>query len=138
MVDTYGGLARHGGGCFSGKDPTKVDRSAAYMMRYLAKNVVAAGLARQCEIQVAYAIGRADPVSLAVQTHSTANVDAGAIEMSLLEMFDLPPAGIIKHLDLAKPIYRKTAVFGHFGRSEPGFTWERTDKAAEMRAALGG
>ncbi len=138
MVDTYGGLARHGGGCFSGKDPTKVDRSGAYMMRYLAKNVVAAGLASKCEIQVAYAIGRADPVSLAVDTFGTATVEEGTIEKALLELFDLTPRGIIRYLDLLRPIYRQTAVFGHFGRSEKDFTWERTDKAAEIRKAVGG
>jgi S-adenosylmethionine synthetase len=138
MVATYGGLARHGGGCFSGKDPTKVDRSGAYMMRYLAKNVVASGIASKCEIQVAYAIGRADPVSLAVDTFGTARVDEGAIEKTLLGLFDLSPRGIINYLDLQRPIYRPTSVFGHFGRSEASFTWERVDKAEEIRKAVGG
>jgi S-adenosylmethionine synthetase len=136
MVDTYGGLARHGGGCFSGKDPTKVDRSSAYMMRYLAKNVVAAGVASKCEIEVAYAIGRATPVSLAVDTFGTATADEGRIEKLLQEMFDLTPRGIIEYLNLRRPIYRQTAVFGHFGRSEPDFTWERTDSAEAIRKAL--
>jgi S-adenosylmethionine synthetase len=136
MVDTYGGLARHGGGCFSGKDPTKVDRSAAYMLRYLAKNVVASGIASRCELQVAYAIGRAEPVSLAVDTFGTSQVEESKIEAVLREMFDLSPRGIIKFLDLGRPIYAKTAVFGHFGRSEPEFTWEKTDSAEAIRKAL--
>lgn len=136
MVDTYGGLARHGGGCFSGKDPSKVDRSAAYMVRYLAKNVVAAGIARRCEIQIAYCIGQAQPVSFAVDTFGTSEVDEARIEAVLRDMFDLSPRGITRYLDLLRPIYRKTAVYGHFGRSEPEFTWERTDKADEIRAAL--
>jgi len=136
IVDTYGGLARHGGGCFSGKDPSKVDRSAAYMMRYLAKNVVASGVARRCELQVAYCIGQADPVSVAVETFGTGQADDAEIERVLRGIFDLRPRSIIEYLDLRKPIYRATAAYGHFGRNEPGFTWERTDKAEEIRKAL--
>jgi len=136
IVDTYGGLARHGGGCFSGKDPSKVDRSAAYMMRYLAKNVVASGVASRCELQVAYCIGQADPVSLAIETFGTGKVEDVEIERVLREIVDLKPRTIIEYLDLRKPIYRATAAYGHFGRNEPGFTWERTDKAEEIRKAL--
>jgi S-adenosylmethionine synthetase len=134
-VDTYGGLGRHGGGCFSGKDPSKVDRSAAYAARYIAKNVVAAGLADRCEIQLAYAIGVAEPVSIAVDTYGTGKVDSGKITKIIRQHFDLTPHGIISMLNLKRPIYRKTAAYGHFGREEEGFTWEKTDMAAKLRAA---
>ena len=137
IVDTYGGMAPHGGGAFSGKDPTKVDRSAAYMARYIAKNCVAAGLADRVQVQLAYAIGVADPVSVLVETFGTGKVDEATISTSVREQFALTPKGIIESLDLRRPIYRKTAAFGHFGRSEPEFTWERTDKAKELRAAAG-
>ena len=137
IVDTYGGWGRHGGGAFSGKDPTKVDRSAAYMARYVAKNIVAAGLADRCEVQLAYAIGVSDPVSVHVDTEGTGTVPDDQICDAVREVFPLNPAGIIKHLDLRRPIYRKTAAGGHFGRSEPEFTWEKTDKAAELAKALG-
>jgi S-adenosylmethionine synthetase len=136
IVDTYGGLARHGGGCFSGKDPSKVDRSAAYMTRYLAKNVVASGVAKRCEIQVSYCIGYPQPVSLVVETFGTGQVDDAKITEVLREMFDLSPKGIMEHLDLRRPIYRKTAAYGHFGRNEPEFTWEKVDKAEEIKSAL--
>ena len=129
IVDTYGGMGRHGGGAFSGKDPTKVDRSAAYMARYVAKNVVASGLAERCEIQLAYAIGVSEPVSIHVDTFGTGQLPDSAIAEIVRKSFPLTPSGIIKHLDLRRPIYRKTASGGHFGRSEPEFTWERTDKA---------
>src|SRR5512138_1814415 len=135
IVDTYGGAAPHGGGAFSGKDPTKVDRSAAYAARYLAKNVVAAGLAECCTIQVAYAIGIAKPLSVYVETDSTATVDEDKLSRVLQELMDLTPRGIIEYLDLLRPIYKKTAAFGHFGRTEPEFTWERTDKAAALKTA---
>jgi S-adenosylmethionine synthetase len=135
IVDTYGGLGRHGGGCFSGKDPSKVDRSAAYAARYIAKNVVAAGLADRCEIQLAYAIGVAEPVSIAVDTYGTGKVDSGKITKIIRQHFDLTPHGIISMLNLKRPIYRKTAAYGHFGREEEGFTWEKTDMAAKLRAA---
>ncbi len=135
MVDTYGGLARHGGGCFSGKDPTKVDRSASYMMRYLAKNIVAAGLAERCELQVAYAIGEPQPVSLAIETFGTETVDPRKILEAIRENFDLSPGGIIDYLDLRRPIYRRTAAYGHFGRSEPEFTWERLDCVELLKEA---
>jgi len=135
IVDTYGGWGRHGGGAFSGKDPTKVDRSAAYMARYIAKNIVASGLADRCEVQLAYAIGVSEPVSVNVDTDGTGRVDDARICELIREVFPLTPAGIIKHLDLRRPIYRKTAAGGHFGRSEPEFTWERTDKAKELAAA---
>jgi S-adenosylmethionine synthetase len=135
IVDTYGGMARHGGGAFSGKDPTKVDRSASYMARYVAKNVVAAGLCEKCEVQVAYAIGVAKPVSLYVSTFDTGKVPDEKIEKAVSEVFDLTPAGIIKTLDLRRPIYRETASYGHFGRD--GFSWEKTDKIDELRAKLG-
>lgn len=139
IVDTYGGYSRHGGGAFSGKDPSKVDRSAAYAARYIAKNVVAAGLAQRCEVQVAYAIGVAKPVSVYVNTFGTGVVSEDAISTAVREIFDLTPRGIIKCLDLLKPIYRSTAAYGHFGR-DPGndgsFSWERTDKAATLKAAL--
>jgi len=137
IVDTYGGAARHGGGAFSGKDPTKVDRSAAYAARYVAKNVVAAELADRCEINVAYAIGVAHPVSIAVQTFGTENVPAAQIEELVREHFDLRPAAILRDLDLKRPIYRKTAAYGHFGRDDHDFSWERTDKADALREAAG-
>ena len=137
IVDTYGGAARHGGGAFSGKDPTKVDRSAAYAARYVAKNVVAAELADRCEINVAYAIGVAHPVSIAVQTFGTENVPAAQIEELVREHFDLRPAAIIRDLDLRRPIYAKTAAYGHFGRDDHDFTWERTNKAESLREAAG-
>ncbi len=137
IVDTYGGAARHGGGAFSGKDPSKVDRSGAYAARYVAKNVVAAGLAERCELQIAYAIGVAHPVSLLVDCQGTEKVDAKVIEGLIREHFDLRPAAIIRDLDLRRPIYRKTAAYGHFGRSDHDFTWERTDKAEALRAAAG-
>lgn len=136
IVDTYGGWGRHGGGAFSGKDPTKVDRSAAYMARYVAKNIVAAGLADRCEVQLAYAIGVSAPVSVNVDTDGTGRVDDVRICELVRELFPLTPSGIIKHLDLRRPIYRKSAAGGHFGRSEPEFTWERTDKAKQLSAAV--
>ena len=134
IVDTYGGMGRHGGGAFSGKDPTKVDRSACYMARYIAKNIVAAGLATRCEVQLAYAIGVAEPVSVLVNTFGTGTIEESRITELVRENFQLTPGGIIKHLNLRRPIYRQTAAFGHFGRSGTGFTWEATDKAAELRA----
>ncbi|GAA1988329.1 methionine adenosyltransferase [Kitasatospora viridis] len=137
IIDTYGGMARHGGGAFSGKDPSKVDRSAAYAMRWVAKNVVAAGLAARCEVQVAYAIGKAEPVGLFVETFGTANVDPGRIEHAIGEVFDLRPAAIIRDLDLLRPVYAQTAAYGHFGRELPDFTWERTDRVDALRAAAG-
>jgi S-adenosylmethionine synthetase len=137
IVDTYGGSCPHGGGAFSGKDPTKVDRSAAYMARHVAKNVVAAGLAERCMVQVAYAIGVVDPVSVMVETFGTGKIAKNHLEQLIQRQFDLTPAGIIKYLDLRRPIYRKTAAFGHFGRSEPEFTWERTDRAKDLRADAG-
>jgi S-adenosylmethionine synthetase len=137
IVDTYGGVGRHGGGAFSGKDPSKVDRSAAYAARYVAKNVVAAGLADKCEVQVAYAIGIAQPVSVHVETFGTARIDEPRIEQLIRAHFDLRPKGIIQMLDLLRPIYRATAANGHFGRSEPEFSWERTDKAEALRADAG-
>jgi S-adenosylmethionine synthetase len=135
IVDTYGGWGRHGGGAFSGKDPTKVDRSAAYMARYVAKNIVASGLADRCEVQLAYAIGVAEPVSVNVDTDGTGKIDDARICELIRETFPLTPSGIIKHLDLRRPIYRKTAAGGHFGRNEKEFTWERTDKAKQLAAA---
>jgi len=135
IVDTYGGWGRHGGGAFSGKDPTKVDRSAAYMARYVAKNIVASGLADRCEVQLAYAIGVSEPVSVCVDTEGTGKIDDARLCELVREVFPLTPAGIIKHLDLRRPIYRKTAAGGHFGRSEPEFTWERTDKAKQLAKA---
>jgi S-adenosylmethionine synthetase len=135
IVDTYGGYAPHGGGAFSGKDPTKVDRSAAYMARYIAKNVVAAGLADRCQLQVAYAIGTAHPVSLLVETFGTEQVDPDRLEASLWDLFDMRPAAIIRDLDLRRPIYRETAAYGHFGRKE--FPWEATDRVDALRSALG-
>jgi S-adenosylmethionine synthetase len=136
IVDTYGGMARHGGGAFSGKDPSKVDRSAAYATRWVAKNVVAAGLARRCEVQVAYAIGKAHPVGLYVETFGTEQVDPGRIEAAIRDVFDLRPAAIIRDLDLLRPVYAATAAYGHFGRDLPGFTWERTDRVDALRAAV--
>lgn len=136
IVDTYGGMARHGGGAFSGKDPSKVDRSAAYAMRWVAKNVVAAGLATRCEVQVAYAIGKAHPVGVFVQTFGTGVLPDEQIQSAVLEVFDLRPAAIIRDLDLLRPIYRPTATYGHFGRELPDFTWERTDRAEALRATL--
>lgn len=133
IVDTYGGAAHHGGGCFSGKDPTKVDRSATYMARYIAKNIVAAGLADRAEVQLAYAIGVAEPVSVMVDTFGTGKVDNCKLEALIREHFRLTPKGIIASLDLLRPIYKKTAAYGHFGRSDPDFTWERTDKAEVLR-----
>jgi S-adenosylmethionine synthetase len=137
IVDTYGGAAPHGGGAFSGKDPTKVDRSACYMARYVAKNVVAAGLADRCLVQLAYAIGVADPVSVLVETDGTGKVSDDRLSEIVRSHFKLTPKGIIETLDLRRPIYRKTAAFGHFGRTEPEFTWERTDKASALRADAG-
>ncbi len=137
IVDTYGGRARHGGGAFSGKDPTKVDRSAAYMARYVAKNVVASGLADRCEIQLAYAIGVSEPVSVFVDTEGTGKIPDAEISEIIRQIFPLTPSGIIKHLDLRRPIYRKTASGGHFGRNEPEFTWEKTDKAEAIKQAAG-
>ena len=136
IVDTYGGMARHGGGAFSGKDPSKVDRSAAYAMRWVAKNVVAAGLARRCEVQVAYAIGKAHPVGLYVETFGTETVPLDRLTAAIREVFDLRPAAIIRDLDLLRPIYRQTAAYGHFGRELPDFTWERTDRVDALRSAL--
>jgi S-adenosylmethionine synthetase len=137
IVDTYGGYARHGGGAFSGKDPSKVDRSAAYAMRWVAKNVVAAGLAERCEVQVAYAIGRAHPVSLFVETFGTETTSVDRIEKAIGEVFDLRPAAIIRDLDLLRPIYQQTAAYGHFGRELPDLTWENTDRAADLKSVAG-
>lgn len=137
IVDTYGGMARHGGGAFSGKDPSKVDRSAAYAGRYVAKNIVAAGLAERCEIQISYAIGIAEPTSISVQTFGTGKIEETRIVDMVREFFDLRPRGLIKMLDLLRPIYTATAAYGHFGREDANFTWERTDKAALLRDAAG-
>jgi len=137
IIDTYGGMARHGGGAFSGKDPSKVDRSAAYAMRWVAKNVVAAGLATRCEVQVAYAIGKARPVGLFVECFGTETVPVERIQRAVTEVFDLRPAVIIRDLDLLRPIYAQTAAYGHFGRELPDFTWERTDRAESLRLAAG-
>lgn len=137
IVDTYGGMARHGGGAFSGKDPTKVDRSAAYACRYVAKNIVAAGLADRCEIQVSYAIGVAEPTSIRVETFGTGKIDESRLTQLIREHFDLRPRGLVEMLDLLRPIYRATAAYGHFGRTEPEFTWERTDKAQLLKDAAG-
>ena len=137
IVDTYGGSARHGGGAFSGKDPSKVDRSAAYAGRYVAKNIVAAGLADRCEIQISYAIGIAEPTSIAIETFGTGKIPEDRIAALVRDHFDLRPYNIIQMLDLVRPIYRKTAAYGHFGREEPEFTWERTDKADELRDSAG-
>lgn len=136
IVDTYGGMGHHGGGAFSGKDPTKVDRSACYAARYAAKNIVAAGLAKRCEVQVSYAIGRAQPISVRVNTFRTSEINEEILDTIVPQVFDLTPSGIISVLDLRRPIYRKTASGGHFGRNEPEFTWERTDKVAELQAAV--
>jgi S-adenosylmethionine synthetase len=137
IVDTYGGAGAHGGGAFSGKDPTKVDRSASYMARYIAKNIVAAGLADRCEVQLAYAIGVAEPISVLVDTKGTSKVDEDKLSALVREHFQLTPRGIIDSLNLRRPIFRKTAAYGHFGRTEPEFTWERTDKADALRRAAG-
>ncbi len=137
IIDTYGGMARHGGGAFSGKDPSKVDRSAAYAMRWVAKNIVAAGLASRAEVQVAYAIGKAEPVGLFVETFGTETVPVMDIQKAVSEVFDLRPAAIIRDLDLLRPIYAKTAAYGHFGREDADFTWERTDRAEQLKKAAG-
>ncbi len=137
IVDTYGGVGSHGGGAFSGKDPSKVDRSASYMARYIAKNIVAAGLAEKCEIQLAYAIGVADPVSILIHTKDTENVEVELIDKLVRKHFPMTPRGIIEHLKLRRPIYRATAAYGHFGRNEPGFTWEKTDKAKILAKEAG-
>jgi S-adenosylmethionine synthetase len=136
IVDTYGGMGRHGGGAFSGKDPSKVDRSAAYAARWVAKHVVASGAASRCEVQVAYAIGMAQPISILVETFGTNTVDESAIESAVRSVFDLRPAAIVRDLDLMRPIYRKTAAFGHFGRSEPAFTWEQLSRLGDLKSAL--
>jgi S-adenosylmethionine synthetase len=135
IVDTYGGMARHGGGAFSGKDPSKVDRSAAYAGRYVAKNIVAAGLAQRCEIQVSYAIGVAKPTSISINTFGTGTIGDEKLEAIVNEVFDLSPYGILSMLDLNRPIYRKTASYGHFGRTEPEFSWEKTDKVDALQQA---
>jgi S-adenosylmethionine synthetase len=137
IVDTYGGMGRHGGGAFSGKDPSKVDRSAAYAMRWVAKNIVAAGLATKAEVQVAYAIGVAQPVGFYVETFGTETVPVHAIRKAVPEVFDLRPGAIVRDLDLLRPIYAKTAAYGHFGREVEEFTWEKTDRADDLRAAAG-
>ncbi|MFF3768612.1 methionine adenosyltransferase [Streptomyces sp. NPDC001922] len=137
ITDTYGGMARHGGGAFSGKDPSKVDRSGAYAMRWVAKNVVAAGLARRCEVQIAYAVGKAEPVGLFVETYGTSTVPVARIQSAVTEVFDLTPGGIVQALDLLRPVYARTAAYGHFGREIPGFTWERTDRVEALRTATG-
>ncbi len=136
IVDTYGGMGHHGGGAFSGKDPTKVDRSASYMGRYIAKNIVAAKLAKKCEVQIAYAIGYAEPVSVMVETYGTSEIPNEKLTMAIREVFQLKPAGIIKELNLLRPIYRKTASYGHFGRAEPEFHWEKTDKVELLKKTL--
>ena len=136
IVDTYGGMSRHGGGAFSGKDPSKVDRSAAYAMRWVAKNVIAAGLAQRCEVQVAYAIGKAQPVGVFVETFGTGIVSDEKIQEAILKVFDLRPAAIIRDLNLKRPIYRKTAAYGHFGREDQDFTWEKTDRADALKSAI--
>lgn len=136
MVDTYGGLGRHGGGCFSGKDPSKVDRSASYIARYIAKNIVAAGIAKKCELQLSYAIGKAEPISVSVDTFGTGKVSDSKITKVVRNLFDLTPNGIITKLELRRPIYRRTACYGHFGRIEEGFSWEKTDKVDELKRAL--
>ena len=137
IVDTYGGFGHHGGGAFSGKDPSKVDRSACYMARYIAKNIVASGIAEKCEVQLAYAIGVADPVSVTTNTFGTEKIDPDKIITIIREHFELKPAGIIKSLQLRRPIYKKTAAYGHFGRKEPEFTWENTDKVEELKSHAG-
>lgn len=138
IVDTYGGMARHGGGAFSGKDPSKVDRSAAYAMRWVAKNVVAAGLASRCEVQVAYAIGKAQPVGLFVETFGSEKIPVHQISDAVLQVFDLRPAAIIRDLDLLRPIYSKTSAYGHFGRELTEFTWEQTNRVSQLQAAVKG
>jgi S-adenosylmethionine synthetase len=137
IVDTYGGVGSHGGGAFSGKDPSKVDRSASYMARYIAKNIIAAQLAEKCEVQLAYAIGVAEPVSVLVDPKGTEKTNVDRIEKLVRKHFPLTPKGIIDHLKLRRPIYKQTAAYGHFGRNEPGFTWEKTDKAALLRREAG-
>jgi len=137
IVDTYGGWAHHGGGAFSGKDPTKVDRSAAYMARHIAKNIVAAGLADACEVQLAYAIGVSDPVSIRVDTEGTGKISNQRLCQIIRELFPLTPGGMIEYLDLRRPIYRLTAAGGHFGRNEPEFTWEKTHRVKELQEAAG-
>ncbi len=137
IVDTYGGHGSHGGGCFSGKDPSKVDRSASYMARYIAKNIVAAGLADKCEVQIAYAIGVVDPVSVMINSFGTAKIAPDTIAAAVIDIFPLQPRKIIKELDLLRPIYKKTAVYGHFGREEPEFTWENTDRVQDLKNAVG-
>ena len=137
IVDTYGGVGSHGGGAFSGKDPTKVDRSASYMARHIAKNIVAAGLADRVELQIAYAIGVPEPVSIMADTMGTGNVDEARIVAAIREVFPLTPKGIIENLNLRRPIYKKTAAYGHFGRTEPEFSWERTDKTEALKKATG-
>ena len=137
IIDTYGGWARHGGGAFSGKDPSKVDRSAAYMARYVAKNIVAGGLAKECEVQLAYAIGVAEPVSVMVETFGSTEIPEEVLSNAVREVFDLTPAGIIKSLNLLTPIYQETAAYGHFGRDGAGFTWEKTDKVSDLQKAVG-
>jgi S-adenosylmethionine synthetase len=136
IVDTYGGMARHGGGAFSGKDPSKVDRSGAYAARWVAKHVVASGAAARCEVQVAYAIGIAQPVSLLVETFGTAAVDPDKIEEAVRQVFDLRPAAIVRDLDLRRPVYKATAAYGHFGRTDDGFTWEQVSRLDDFKAAL--
>jgi S-adenosylmethionine synthetase len=136
-VDTYGGSARHGGGAFSGKDSSKVDRSAAYAARWVAKNVVASGAATRCEVQVAYAIGMAHPVSILVETFGTETVDPLQLDVAVKDIFDLRPGAIVRDLELKRPVFRKTAAYGHFGRTGDGFTWERTDRVDALRSALG-
>ncbi|MTA64390.1 MAG: methionine adenosyltransferase, partial [Actinobacteria bacterium] len=137
IVDTYGGAARHGGGAFSGKDSSKVDRSAAYAARWVAKNVVASGAATRCEVQVAYAIGMAHPVSILVETFGTETVDPLQLDVAVKDIFDLRPGAIVRDLELKRPVFRKTAAYGHFGRTGDGFTWERTDRVDALRSALG-
>jgi len=137
IVDTYGGMGRHGGGAFSGKDPSKVDRSAAYASRWVAKHVVASGAASRCEVQVAYAIGMAQPMSILVETFGTETVDPLTIERAVREVFDLRPGAIVRDLDLKRPIFRKTAAYGHFGRNLPEFTWEQVSRLADFKAAIG-
>ena len=137
IVDTYGGVGSHGGGAFSGKDPSKVDRSASYMARYIAKNIVAAGLADKCEVQLAYAIGVADPVSILVDTKNTEKASVDVLDKLVRKHFPMTPRGIIEHLKLRRPIYKQTAAYGHFGRTEPGFTWELTDKAKALKKESG-
>ena len=136
IVDTYGGMARHGGGAFSGKDPSKVDRSAAYAGRYVAKNIVAAGLAERCEVQLSYAIGVAEPTSIAIETFGTGKIDESKLTASVREVFDLRPKGIVSMLDLLRPIYKQTAAYGHFGRADVDLPWERTDQAEALKGLL--